>query len=169
MSIVATGRRETRDGVDHLVIERDFAAPVEEVWAAVTEPERLSRWIGTWTGDPASGAVEFRMTAEGEDVPVEKYGIEVCEPPRRLVTRADSPDATGEDWVLTLDLADHEEGTRLTFAQAMADAETAASLGPGWEYYLDRLVAAETGADVAAVDFEAYLADQQDHYRRLFA
>ena len=28
----------------------------------------------------------------------------------------------------------------------------AAGVGPGWEYYLDRLVAAETGADIAAID-----------------
>ena len=25
-----------------------FRAPIEDVWAAVTEPERLARWIGTW-------------------------------------------------------------------------------------------------------------------------
>lgn len=167
MSILATGRRETRAGVDHLALDRDFTAPVEEVWAAVTDPERLSRWIGTWTGDPASGAVDFRMTSEGEDVPVERYVIEACEPPTRLVTRAPSLD--GSDWVLTLDLAEIDGGTRLTFAQAVADPDTAASVGPGWEYYLDRLVAAETGADVAAVDFEAYLADQQDYYRGLFS
>ncbi|TNC51776.1 SRPBCC domain-containing protein [Mumia zhuanghuii] len=169
MTLSATGRRETRDGVDHLALDRDFPLPVEEVWAAVTDPERLSRWIGTWTGDPARGTVDFRMTAEGEDVPVETYVIEVCDPPRRLVTRTQAPDGAEPDWVLTVDLVDHDGGTRLTFAQAMADAEMAASLCPGWEYYLDRLVAAERGEDVEAIDFEAYLADQQDHYRALFA
>ena len=40
--------------------------PIESVWAAVTEPERLARWIGTWTGDPASGQVDFRMLFEGQ-------------------------------------------------------------------------------------------------------
>ena len=45
-----------------LVQTRTFAAPIEDVWAAITEPERLARWIGTWTGDPASGRVRFAMT-----------------------------------------------------------------------------------------------------------
>ena len=55
------GRREVRDGTSYVVLRRTFHAPVEDVWAAVTEPERLARWIGTWTGDPASGEVAFRM------------------------------------------------------------------------------------------------------------
>ena len=37
----------------YVVFERTFRAPIDDVWAAVTEPERLERWIGTWTGDPA--------------------------------------------------------------------------------------------------------------------
>ena len=45
----------------------------------------------------------------------------------------------------------------------------AAGVGPGWEYYLDRLVAAETGADVAAIDFDDYYPAQSDHYRAMFA
>src|SRR3990170_2940458 len=56
-----TGRREERSGRQFLVMERRFEAPIDAVWAAITEPERLARWIGTWTGDPASGAVDFRM------------------------------------------------------------------------------------------------------------
>ena len=80
----ATGRREDRDGTAYLVFERTFRAPVEDVWAAVTAPERLERWIGTWTGDPASGSVAFRMTAEGEGAPEEEMVIRECDPPRRL-------------------------------------------------------------------------------------
>ena len=63
-----TGRREERHGETHLVFERTFRAPIEDVWAAVTESGRLSRWIGEGSGDPASGSVTFRMTAEGDDV-----------------------------------------------------------------------------------------------------
>ena len=47
----AVGRREERGAGATLVIERTFRAPVEDVWAAVTESQRLGRWIGTWTGD----------------------------------------------------------------------------------------------------------------------
>ena len=44
--------------------------------------------------------------------------------------------------------------TTLTLSQPGVTAEQAAGVGPGWEYYLDRLVDAETGADPAQRDFE---------------
>ena len=39
----AVGRREERGGIATLVLHRTFRAPVEDVWAAVTDPERLVR------------------------------------------------------------------------------------------------------------------------------
>ncbi|MFV0459885.1 MAG: SRPBCC domain-containing protein [Actinomycetales bacterium] len=153
-----TAVRENRSGTWYLVWQRSFRASIGEVWAAVTEPQRLQRWIGTWTGDPASGQVLFTMTAEGEDVPPEIHRICECEPPRRLVVEtASGPDA----WRLELDLVEFDGVTTLTFAQPIDDPELAGQVGPGWEYYLDRLVAAESGADdvalaVAGVVWEFY-------------
>ncbi|MBW9214463.1 SRPBCC domain-containing protein [Mumia sp. zg.B53] len=170
MTIAPTGRRESRNGTEYVVFHRRFAAPVEDVWAAVTEPERLERWIGTWTGDPATGEVTFTMTAEGPDTPEERYVVEECAPPRRLVVRfADPSEGSGPDWVLELDLDDSEGFTTLAFAQAMPDAETASSVGPGWDYYLDRLVVAERGDDPGELDYEQYAADQSEYYRSAFS
>ena len=39
-----TGRREERDGRPHVVYARSYRAPVEDVWAAVSEPSRMERW-----------------------------------------------------------------------------------------------------------------------------
>ena len=162
------GRRELRDGTPYVVFTRTFAAPIQDVWAAVTEPERLVRWIGTWAGDPASGEVAFRMTAEGDDVPAETYRIDVCEPPRRLVTRS----SVGDDdtvWQLELDLDEVDGVTTLTFAQVMSDPDVAENVGPGWDYYLDRPVAAETGRDVAEVVWDDYYPARSGHYRAAFS
>ena len=170
MSSTPTGRRELRDGTPYVVYTRTFAAPIEDVWAAVTEPERLVRWIGTWAGDPASGEVAFRMTAEGEDAPEERYRIDVCEPPRRLVTRSWVGDDTDTMvWQLELDLTESDGVTTLTFGQVMADPAMAESVGPGWDYYLDRLVAAESGREVSAVVWDAYYPAQSDFYRGAFS
>jgi uncharacterized protein YndB with AHSA1/START domain len=173
------GRRETRDGAAHLVFTRTFAAPLGDVWAACTEPARMERWIGTWTGDPASGEVVFRMTAEGGDVPEEVYLVEVCEPPRRFVVRSRdaapfSPDGSGPRvaWQHTLELSEADGVTTLTFTQVVPDgpvgADMVASVGPGWDYYLDRLATAFDDADPGRLVFEPYL-ERSDHYRGLFA
>ena len=173
------GRRETRDGIEQIVFTRTFAAPLADVWAACTEPQRMQRWIGTWTGDPASGEVAFRMTAEGDDVPEEVYLVEACEPPRRFVVRsrdaaAFSVDGSGPRvrWQHSLELSESGGVTTLTFTQAVPNgatgADLVASVGPGWDYYLDRLVAVSVGEDPRQITFEPYL-ERTEHYRSLFA
>ena len=173
------GRRETRNGTDQIVFTRSFAAPIADVWAACTEPRRMERWIGTWTGNPAAGDVVFRMTAEGDDAPEEVYLVEACEPPRRLAVRSRdsapfSPDGSGPRvaWQHTLELGESDGSTTLTFTQAVPDgpvgAALATSVGPGWDYYLDRLAAAIGGADPEAILWEPYL-ERSDGYRDLFS
>ncbi len=68
---------------------------------------------------------------------------------------------------LRLDLSEEDGVTTLLFAQRMSDPEMASSVGPGWEYYLDRLVAAETGGDVADVKWDDYYPALADDYRAL--
>jgi uncharacterized protein YndB with AHSA1/START domain len=173
-----TGRPERRDGETLLVIERTFRAPVEDVWAACTDPARMERWIGTWSGDPASGSVSFRMTAEGDDVPAEEMDVLACEPPRRLAVRGREPEPFSEDgsgpkvhWHMELELGEADGVTSLRFVQVLAPGATGlemvASVGPGWDYYLDRLVADLSGDDVGAVDWESYAAGSS-WYRERF-
>lgn len=58
-----------------LVLRRTFAVGIDDVWASITESARLSRWFGSWTGDPSTGSVMVAMNAEGsEPVPV-RYEI----------------------------------------------------------------------------------------------
>ena len=163
----ATGRRETRNGHDSVVLDRTLDAPIESVWAAITESDRLARWIGTWSGDPATGSVLFRMNAEGEDIKPETFTIQTCEPPRRIALTSN---VEGEQavWHFLIELAGDAGSTTLTFSQSVPNAEMAAGVGPGWEYYLDRLLAAESGSDVAAIAFDDYYPGQSDHYRALF-
>lgn len=160
-----TGRRDERDGTTYVVFERTFAAPIADVWAAVTEPERLVRWIGTWTGDPASGEVAFRMTAEGDDVPEERFLIDECHEPTRLALRTARPDDDSEVWVWQIDLSEADGVTTLTFAQEIVTVELAESVGPGWDYYLDRMVVAEAGGDPSSIDFDDYYPKFAAHYR----
>ena len=163
MTPTTSGRRDEREA-GWVVLPRTFRMPRDEVWKAITEPERLERWIGTWSGDPAEGRVSFRMTAEGEDIPANDYVITGCRPTEHLGLEAD---AAGMHFELRLDLSEEDGVTTLLFAQRMSDPEMASSVGPGWEYYLDRLVAAETGGDVADVTWDDYYPALADDYRAL--
>lgn len=163
MSATPTGRVRHEGGRPTLVLTRTFRAPVEDVWAAVTEPERLERWIGTFTGDPAVGHVLFRMTAE-EGMPEERFEIRECRPPHVLAVTS----RVGDDqWHLVLRLTEDDGVTTLTFTQPAVDPEQVGDIGPGWEYYLDRLVAAETGGVVGSIDFGDYQPAMSSYYRTL--
>ena len=59
--------------------------PREEVWAALTEPVRLSAWIGAEVElDLRAGG---RGTARRGDGAMRRIRVETVEPPRRLVFR----------------------------------------------------------------------------------
>jgi uncharacterized protein YndB with AHSA1/START domain len=164
-----TGRKEQRADGAYVVLTRTFRAPIEDVWAAVTEPDRLARWIGRWTGDPAQGRVRFEMLYEGEGAEPEECTINACDAPHRLelTFQMAYDEHTPATWHLELDLTESDGVTTLTFAQSMDDPAMAESVGPGWEYYLDRLVAAETGGDPAAIAFDDYYPALSGHYRAL--
>jgi uncharacterized protein YndB with AHSA1/START domain len=165
----ATGRVQEREGTAYLVFERTFRAPITDVWAAVTESDRLVRWIGHWEGDPTSGAVTFYMTAEAADAPAETIHIDECDAPRRVVMRSARPDDDSLEWKWQVDLAEEDGVTTLTFAQEVGSDTLAEGVGPGWDYYLDRMVAAENGEDLGRIDFDEYYPALVEHYRQELA
>ncbi|TRY17117.1 SRPBCC family protein [Tessaracoccus rhinocerotis] len=164
------GTKQVHDGQDFVEFTRTFRAPAEDVWAAVTDPGRLARWIGSWRGDPADGEVWFRMLFEGDEIPEEHMAIHQCDAPHRLRVTSTSPSEEGPQvWDFRIDLVEANGVTTLTFAQSVPDAQLAEGVGPGWQYYLDRLMLAETGADPADIDFDDYYPALKEHYRELFA
>ncbi len=167
----ATGHKEMRAGLPHVAFTRTFRAPIEDVWAAVTESDRLARWIGSWSGDPAQGHVAFQMLFEGDEAAAEKFTIDQCEPPRRLEITSESPhpDGTVQNWHFDLALAESDGVTTLTFAQSVPDPTMAEGVGPGWDFYLDRMVLAEAGGDPGTLVFDDYYPALVEHYRAEFA
>ncbi|WP_083504516.1 SRPBCC domain-containing protein [Nesterenkonia jeotgali] len=146
-----------------LQFRRRFPEPPEIIWAALTDSAQLQRWIGRWEGDPASGRVTFLMTAEGQDAPAEECRILDCTPPRSLTLET----SAGQNiWHLRLAL-DHAEGTTtLLFAQRTGD-EPLGSIGPGWEYYLDRLAAVLADRDPDQVAWKDYYPTMSRYYEQL--
>jgi uncharacterized protein YndB with AHSA1/START domain len=122
-----------------LVLTRTFRAPIDDVWASVTDPERTARWFGPWAGD--GPAIKVQMVHE-EGQPWMDMTIDACDAPRHLALSA------GEDpdrWLLELDLTEMAGVTELRFTQHLTSTDTVGEVGAGWEYYLDALVAARSG------------------------
>ena len=133
-----TGELRQHDNGVELLLQRQFRADIEDVWASVTESSRTEQWIGSWEGETGEGAVlTFTMTAEDSAEPEEVTILE-CREPHRLLTRFESEAGT---WYLGLDLQQIEDVTTLTFSHVLQQGEDVTQVGPGWEYYLDRLVA----------------------------
>jgi uncharacterized protein YndB with AHSA1/START domain len=159
-----TGRLvRTQDGRD-LVLTRTFRATIDDVWASITEPERTVRWFASWTGDARPGStVRYRLAFEEGDAPEGDMSIDACEPPRFLAVS--SEDEYGS-WRLEARLAEDAGGiTTLTFVQHL-DADTdVGSVGPGWEFYLDKLVASR--GEQPDPDFDDYYPAQKAYYESL--
>ncbi|MGX5695499.1 SRPBCC domain-containing protein [Agromyces soli] len=162
MSAKPTGHYELKSDGRYLQFDRLFHAPIEDVWYSLTNPTALRSWIGTYTGIPATGAVRFQMTAEGADAPWQNVSILECDPPHRFhLDVANEPHA----WRLHCHLREAGGMTTLTFAQRLDESTPVAEIGPGWDYYLDRLHAARNGLALPA--WESYYPAFAEHYRSL--
>ncbi len=155
----------TPEGRD-LVILRNFPAPIGDIWASITEPERTARWFGPWTGDAGPGrTIRYAMTFEPGVDPAEmtmEMTIAACEPPRHLAVRA--VDEYGS-WYLEAHLSEDDGVTTLRFTQHLDDTANVGDVGPGWEYYLDNLVASRQGTPLP--DFKEYYPAQKAYYLAL--
>lgn len=149
MTPVPTGRvLLTANGVD-LVLTRRIRGTVEDVWASVTESDRTARWFGKWEGDPAPGAMIRVQLGFEEGEPWSNVRIETCDPPEHLELTV--VDAAGE-WYLEIRLASRGDHTDLTFVQHRENTDGVGEIGPGWEYYLDNLVASREGTPLPSFD-----------------
>lgn len=160
--VQATGR-VVRDALGlEVIVQRRLPVGLEEAWEWVTAPAKLKQWIGVLKGRPGVGAtVQLQMTAE-DGKPTSDLHVVECEPLRRYVVEQRSDDET---WRLRISLAETGAGTTIFLGHRVDDWRAAGMFGPGWEYYLDRLVAAH-GKDPMP-DFDEYFPQQRPYFERL--
>lgn len=153
----------TSEGCD-LVLQRTLRAGIDDVWASVTEPQRTARWFGRWEGEGAPGnTIKLQMAFE-EQEPWCDLRIDVCEPPRRLVVSM--LDDAGA-WQMELRLSEEDGSTTLQLIHHLDTDVAVGEAGPGWEYYLDMLVAARDNAPLPS--FDGYYPAQKVYYDALKA
>jgi uncharacterized protein YndB with AHSA1/START domain len=134
-----------------LLIRREvqIAAPPSTVFAFLTDPQKILRWIGTEaTVEPHPGGL-YLVNVGGMDTARGRF-TEVV-PVHRLAYsfgwdgREKTPPGSG---LIEIDLIDREGGTlvRLTHS-GLPDEEACASHEKGWAHYLERLAIAAGGGD----------------------
>ena len=140
--------RTTGDGFE-LVLLREFLQTPAELWPWVTESDKLAQWIGPFEGEAAVGSIVQLTMTEEEGSDPQPVTILECDPPKRLSVEMPGGSA---GWQLQLDISVRGDETRLTFNQLIEQGDDITSVGPGWEFYLDRLVAAIAGTPQAPWD-----------------
>jgi uncharacterized protein YndB with AHSA1/START domain len=102
--------------VDRIERSMTLDVPREEVWAAITEPDRISKWFGTNT------ELELRPGAKGVfswDQTAVPFTVEEVEPPRRFSYRWEpgAEQTGGPTTLVEFTLEESGEGTLLTLVE----------------------------------------------------
>jgi uncharacterized protein YndB with AHSA1/START domain len=128
-----TGVLRRVDGRTDVELESVYDTDPSDLWAAVTEPARLARWLGEVDGDLRAGG-SFRADLDGD---VATGEILVCEPPARLQLTwcfGDDPPT-----LIAVELTPVGARTRLALHERGVPEDDAAGFGAGWQAYLEVL------------------------------
>jgi uncharacterized protein YndB with AHSA1/START domain len=130
-----------RDGAHAAVtFRREYRASAEDLWDALTAPERLRRWLGEVTGDLRTGGryrIDF-TDGDDETEPERTTGtITSCEPPRLLLLSWDFPDEPTS--LLRVEVSASEHGAALELEHSRLPHGQAGGYGAGWHAHLAAL------------------------------
>lgn len=112
-----------------------FDTDPDDLWSALTDPERLARWLGEVEGDLQEGG-EFRahwLASGWEGI----CRVQVCDPPRRLVVHTESPDQP--DGVVEITLTPEHDQTVLVTEDRGVPLEEIAAYGAGDQIHVEDL------------------------------
>jgi len=134
--------------------ERWFTASAGELWSALTDPDRMGRWLGAEVSIVASagGAIRLRWE-EGEEM----EGVITAFEPERLLAFTWGEPALGVESAVRFELRPEGDRTLLIFEHVGVPADQAAGFGAGWHGHLDSLAATLAGR----------AADPRQRYREL--
>ena len=136
---------------DELVVRREIriAAPPATVFAFLTDPDKILRWIGTEATVEAHPGGLYLVNVGGKHIARGQF-TEVIPVHRLAYTfgwegRENVPPGSG---LIEIDLIDQGEGTLVRMTHSgLPDAQECLSHQQGWDHYLERLAVAAAGGD----------------------
>jgi uncharacterized protein YndB with AHSA1/START domain len=115
-------------------VEDVYDTDIADLWSAITEPDRVARWIATVEGDlRVGGTVQARFTSTWEG----PGRIDVCDAPNRLVVTMEP--GTDDEAVIEAVLTAEGERTRLVVEERGLPLEVLYLHGAGWQAHVEDL------------------------------
>lgn len=150
------------DGARRIVtVEREYPATRAELWAALTEPRQLERWIGRYAR--TDDGYRLEMGGPGVDAVVSGRVLE-CEPERRILVAWTFSEAgeTEAETELEATVSEPRAGhVLLTLTHRRVQAVTASAYGAGWQDVLTHLARA-LGAEPGPQEADGYAGEAAD-------
>lgn len=141
--IVGTVREHEGAAVVHM--EGRYPTGIDDLWSAITEPERLARWVADVSGDLREGGT-FSATFTSSWTGTGR--VVVCRPPHRLLVAMDGGD--GDISEIEATLTEDGDHTLLVVEDRGIGLPEAPLHGAGWQVHLEDLgqhVAGEPAGD----------------------
>lgn len=142
-SVRILGALRAADGTGIVRLEDRFATDVADLWSALTDPDRLVRWLGAVEGDLREGGV-FRAHwfASGWEGTCR---VVACEPQQRILLHTSSPDEP--DAVVEVMLTADGDATVLVIEDRGLPLDQIAAYGAGDQVHFEDLAAHLAGRD----------------------
>ena len=138
------GSLRSADGEGVVRVEERYATDIDDLWSALTDPDRLARWYGQVDGELGLGG-EFRMSVDASGW--EGTGrVEACEPPRRLMVTTKE---LSESFRKTVEatLTSEDDHTVLVIEVRGMPLDKIAFFGAGWQIHTEDLAAYLAGGE----------------------
>jgi uncharacterized protein YndB with AHSA1/START domain len=141
-------------------VEDLYDTQIEDLWSAITDPDRLRRWVVTVEGDlSVGGEFDATFTSGWEG----RGRVDLCDAPRHLlVTTWSDEDPPG---TIEATLVEEEGRTRLIIEESGLPLESYFYHGSGWQVHLEDLAAYLAGRETS--DWGARARELSPLYRQM--
>jgi uncharacterized protein YndB with AHSA1/START domain len=146
------GSLRSVDGEGVVRMEDRLDTGIDDLWGALTDPDRLAHWFGEVQGDLSQGG-EFRVRIA---LSGERTGqVDACEPPQRLLLTMRDPDprpGQPEQTVIEARLIAEGAQTRLVWEERGMPVDLLPAYGAGIQIHVEHLADYISGRELRDVE-----------------
>lgn len=128
-----------RMDAEHVILRLagSYGTDAADLWSALTDPDRVARWLARVEGDCRLGGTFRAYLFDTEETVTGT--VLICDPPRHLQVSWAADD--GEPTLVEIELTEEGERTRLLMHERGIPRSFAAEYGAGWQTHFDGLAA----------------------------